>query len=72
MIETIGNLFRSLRVRRLQKKVSPGIMRDISWGIKSGSSLLTAVGERSNDPRILVRATTVVKAVTGRGRCIDI
>lgn len=49
--------------------MSLGITKGISWGTKSGSSLLIAVGEHLNDPRILVHASNVVKAVTGRGRC---
>jgi hypothetical protein len=55
---------------RLQRKVLPGITKDISWGTKSGSSLLIAVGERSNGPKILVHASNAVKAVTGQGSAL--
>jgi len=50
--------------------VLPGITKDISWGTKSGSNLLIAVGERSNGPKILVLASDAVKAVTGRGSAL--
>lgn len=65
----LGICFRSLTTGRLQKKALPGITKDISWGTKSGSSFLIAVGGRSNGPKIPVRVSNAVRAVTGPGEC---